>query len=305
MRAARVVRVSGRVSGAREGSNVVVMMTPRGPNAAAPPISNSLVNRENGTFSFSGVMPGAYFVTAREIGPGATWSVRTQLDVSSADVENVSLAFASPITVTGKLRMEGSGSIPGQLPVILTPRDPDQLGVEIPQIVRGSGGAFQILNASPEVYVVETNSRTVYVKGTRVGSVETASPILDLSNGVPSEVEILLGSNPPQVTGAVQYSKTGDPAAGALVVLIPNEPERRNGPFFYRRALTDASGHFLFLAPPQGAYTSYAWADPATAAYMEPDFMKEFEGKGVNVDASEGQKPDIQLTLLRADLDRQ
>ncbi len=301
MRTTRVARVSGRVTGVQDNSIVVVMMTPRAANSAAPPIANSFVNRENGSFSFKGVLPGSYTVTAREMRPGSVWSARTQLEVGDSDVENLSLAFLAPVSATGRLRMDGSGSVPEQLPLSLMPRDPEKLGVEIPPIVKGAGGTFQIRNASPEVYVVQTNSRAVYVKKVRMGNTETSAPILDLTNGAFSDLEILLGSKPARVTGAVLDPKTGAPAANAVVVLIPAEPERRDIADLYRQARTDDSGRFVFAAIPPGAYTAYAWPDASTAAYMEPDFMKDFEAKGVNVDASEGRKPDIQMNLLTVD----
>jgi hypothetical protein len=306
LRKTRMVRVSGLVSRAQEGSNVQLGISPRG-TTAAPPISNTLANRENGAFTFSGVTPGSYTVTATELQSGTYRSMGVQIEVGAADVENLNIAFVSPINVTGRLRMEGSARPPEQLQLSLAPRDPDKAGYENLQIVRGSGGSFHVENASPAAYIVQLNSRTVYVKRVRVGSAENASPILDLSGSAgAADVEILLANNPPRLSGMVLNPKTGEPAVGAAMVLVPDEPERKDSLYFYAQASTDPSGRFTFNAvPATGSYTAYAWADASTAAYMEPDFMKDFEGKGVELELSEGQKPDIQLSLLTADSGRQ
>jgi hypothetical protein len=302
LRKTRVVRVSGRITRLQEGSDVQLRLSPRG-TTAAPPISSTRADRENGAFTFSGVAPGSYSVTATELQSETYRTVGVQIEVGASDVENLNIAFAPHINVNGRLRMEGSDRLPEQVPVSLAPRDSDKAGYEILQILRGSGGSFRVQNASPAAYIVQLNSRTMYVKKVRVGSTETASPILDLSSsaGV-ADVEILLSNNPPRVSGTVRNPKTGEPAAKATVVLIPNEPERKGDVFFYEQASADASGRFTFTAPPvAGSYTAYAWPDASTAAYMEPDFMKEFEGKGVELEVSEGRESDLKLSLLTAD----
>jgi hypothetical protein len=305
LRKARLLRVSGRASRTVDGANPELSISPRGLNAAASPISRTAVNRENGSFSFTGVLPGSYVVTARELAPGTVRTTGVEIEVGASDIENLNLAFVPPVAVTGKLRIEGSDRLPEQLSLNLAPRDPDpeKAGYENLQVVGGAGGTFQVRNASQSAYIVRLNSRTLYVKRVRVGSTATASPILDLgSSAGTAEVEILLASNPPRITGSVRNPMTGDPRAGALVVLVPNEPERKDVDYFYAPATTDASGRFDISAQLfPGSYTAYAWPDAGAAAYMEPDFMKAFEGKGVNVDVSEGRRPDIQLSLLNID----
>ena len=143
-----------------------------------------------------------------------------------------------------------------------------------------------------------------YVKSILWTGVQLAMPDLDLTATSPTPVEIVLSPNAGQAAGAVQDEKTQQPAPGAIVVLVPQEKERRDRESFYKSTTADQSGQFTLKNLVPGEYKAFAWEEMESGAYMDPDFLQPFDSKGVPVTISERGRPSLQLTLLRVDPNR-
>jgi len=113
-------------------------------------------------------------------------------------------------------------------------------------------------------------------------------------------LDILLGTNPPQVTGSVVNAETQQPAPAVTVVLIPQEKERKGLSFFYSTTSTDQYGNFTFNRVMPGDYKVYAWEDIQYGLYYDPDFMMEYESKGESVTAKEASPVNVKLTMIPA-----
>jgi uncharacterized protein (DUF2141 family) len=87
-----------------------------------------------------------------------------------------------------------------------------------------------------------------------------------------------------------------------MVVLVPQDKERRAQSVYYRSAATDESGRFRFQSVVPGDYAVFAWEDLEEGdAYMDPEFLKPFESKGLAVTIREGEKQEIQVTAIPGD----
>jgi hypothetical protein len=57
-------------------------------------------------------------------------------------------------------------------------------------------------------------------------------------------------------------------------------------------------GQFRISGPP-GKYQAFAWLGIETMAYLDPDFLKPFESKGVPVEAPPSASLNLQLKAIR------
>jgi hypothetical protein len=186
------------------------------------------------------------------------------------------------------------------LSVRLVAREPLS-GMPAPQPAKvEADGSFRFDDVSPEHYNVTINTpQGFYLKSVRAGSTDALVAGLDLTNGAAS-LEIVLGTNPPQVGGSVLNTAMQQPAAAVTVVLIPQEKERLGQSYFYSSTTTDQFGNFTFSRVTPGEYKIYAWEDAQNGQWYDPDFMKAYEGKGESVSAKEGVPATVKLTMIPA-----
>ena len=104
-----------------------------------------------------------------------------------------------------------------------------------------------------------------------------------------------------QVTGTVLDPNTQKAAPTMMVVLIPQEKERRDHEAFYQTATSDLSGQFRFKSVVPGEYRVYAWEEVEYSAWMDPEFMKPLESRGEAVSVTEGGRQAVQVNLIAAD----
>jgi hypothetical protein len=86
-----------------------------------------------------------------------------------------------------------------------------------------------------------------------------------------------------------------------MVVLIPQEKERRDREAFYRTMTSDLSGQFTFKGVAPGEYRVYAWEEAEYGSWMDPDFLKPVESRGEAVSVSESGRQAVQVNLIPAE----
>jgi hypothetical protein len=72
---------------------------------------------------------------------------------------------------------------------------------------------------------------------------------------------------------------------------------------FYRSATADRAGHFVIHDIPPGEYLMFAWDQVERDAYLDPDFLRQFEDLGQSVRVNEGDHQDVRLPLIPSDPD--
>jgi uncharacterized protein (DUF2141 family) len=140
-----------------------------------------------------------------------------------------------------------------------------------------------------------------YIKSVRAERTDVLLSGLDLTNGAPPALTVVLSANAGQLTGAAQNPDTQKGAAAVTVVLAPQEKERREVMAFYKTANTDQNGSFTIRGITPGEYKIYAWEDLEPGAYMDPDVMKPVESKGVSVTIKEGSSENVMVNMIPAD----
>lgn len=305
---ARIQSVRGRVVGLAPGSIPTVTLIPQDPSALRSQIAGKGASTIDGSFSFTGVFPGDYFVVARDSRLGGTGSALA-IHVGDGDVENLAVNLGQPATVTGRVLVEGiaadSGS-PNPGPGIMvsvrpTGLPPSLAPVSAPPDPRT--GAFVLMNLAAGDYQIQvaaggpsgpSGTRPLYVKSARLGQTDITEGLRVAANTA-DRIEIVLTPDPASV-GGVAIGSRGGPAANTTVVLVPNVARKRFD--LYRSVVTGADGRFRFQNLPPGDYKLFAWDDVETGAWQDPEFIRAFESKGVPVRLAGKSNEDVQLNVI-------
>ncbi len=302
----RTVRVTGRVvsaSSAPVGRATMVRLLPQSessPLSFMPRMSRVL--DRNGRFAIGGVTAGSYWIVADSSDENGRLSGRASIDVGSTAVDDVTLTLSPGAELSGVVKMpEGAPRKTSDLRVTLEPKNSSmQMGGPIPTGVVAEDGKFIVKNVVPDSFVVHVYGvpENCYVKAVRFGDADVTESGVDFSSGVTAgEFVVSLSPGAGQASGSVQ-AEDQKPIAGVSVVLVPDGP-RRTMPQYYKVVSTDQTGNYSIKGITPGEYRAYAFDEIDPGAYMDPDFLKPFEGNGERVTIKENGQESLQLKLIR------
>jgi hypothetical protein len=120
---------------------------------------------------------------------------------------------------------------------------------------------------------------------------------LDLTNASSKPLEIVVSGKTGTVGGSATDDK-GAPAAGVTIVLVPQNPKRRERADWYRTATTDPNGKFSMAGAPPGDYKLFAWEDVEGSAWLDPEFLRPVENQGKPITVREGGSETVQLKTV-------
>jgi hypothetical protein len=83
----------------------------------------------------------------------------------------------------------------------------------------------------------------------------------------------------------------------AVVAVVPDTPYRAT-PLRFRSVVTDSDGQYEIHGIAPGSYKLFAWTELEGAAYLNAEFMKEFEDRGKVVKAEKGAHLETDLTAF-------
>ncbi|HLQ78416.1 MAG TPA: hypothetical protein VK210_13735, partial [Terriglobia bacterium] len=265
----------------------------------------------DGTFESPPLAPGSYRVRAEISSPVArpqpgepppifpTLYASTSVEVVSADVEGVVVAFSPPVSIGGRLRIEGRDT-------------PALSGLDNTRVrLRTSGGnspqpapikpdgMFSIENASVgNAYDVTLTGLPpdMYVKEVRYGEIDLLAEPLRISGQSPVSINIVIGANGGRVDGVLR-DELKTLSAYTQIVLIPDlHRERRD---LYKAVTSDATGRFAFRGISPGDYKIFAWEDMDPYAYFDDDFLSQFDSFSV-VHISESEQRTLDVKLIQS-----
>ena len=301
----RTVHVKGHITHGLSGrQNVSIFLTPRNFGAMVSPMRNNQIDAA-GNFDIGNVRPGQYYLTAglNEGGMNRR-QARVPVDVGGTNVEGLNIVIGPGMTVKGHIRAEGDSAAVdlSNVRLNLQPREPG--GIMFGPMGQGKAnadGSFEISNAAPDRYnlfVIGLPSGA-YVKAIRSGQVDVLASGLDMTGDAsPADMEIVISPKAAAVTGVAQNPNTGTPMPGAMVVIIPQDQQRKEQQTYYKFVASDQNGAFSLTGLTPGDYKAYAWEDIEIGAYMDPDFMKPIEEKGEAVSLQEGEQKTLTLKVI-------
>ena len=260
----------------------------------------------DGSFDIPDVTPGAYVATIMSLtNREVSTTIQQNVDVSSADVNNVAIAVVDPVSLIGQLSIEGKPSNDAAFNfatvlVSLAPSadSPFQGPAHSSQV--STEGAFVLSKIPAGRYAVAASSVPgVYVKSIQFGQTELLGGELDLTSGLSGELRIVYRYGAAEVNG--MPTQTGDTVAPSSlaeqkIMLVPDTLSKvRPDPKFAR---PDAEGKFKFEGLSPGHYVIYAFEQVDFEEIQNPELLKLIAGKGTPIELKEGDKKSINPPLI-------
>ncbi len=267
------------------------------------------------TYRIPKIAAGAYdmfvqIATPPTVQPRAvTHAAKIPFNVSRSDEDLGIIAVRATIPITG--RISAATALPGPLDLkrlVLTLR-PLDLPASMMVNLRGStnppgfndDGTFTAPNVAVGRYQVQLSGlpADTYLISAKSGTRE----VLDAGYTVSADqgpLELVIGgpASVGSVEGAVVNAR-GEPMPSTTVALIPSA-DRRGNPGAFRSTVTDQQGSFSIRSVLNGDYKIFAWEDVEPGAFMDPDFLKEYETRGAALRVQPGSQSGVVVRAVAA-----
>jgi hypothetical protein len=243
-------------------------------SAFSLPISATMASP--GLMEITGIPAGRYNV--RVASGGGNWQQLNGVDLSK-DGEQIDITNAEALSqVKVSVQVPGEATIPPNLAVGLRPgnRLLTALQTVDPKGEKGEKGETEFSQLAPGSYevVVRGSAMRYSIAHMAVEGAQVSGHTLTVAAGASASLSLTLVSGNVEVEGVVK--KAGKGFAGAMVVLVPKNPETNRD--LFRRDQSDLDGTFTLRGVVPGAYTLLAiengwdldWSQPGViGAYLK------------------------------------
>jgi hypothetical protein len=113
-------------------------------------------------------------------------------------------------------------------------------------------------------------------------------------NGAPIDIQLAFDAG--QLSGSV-VDASGKGVDRAAVILVPDKA-RRHRPDQYRVVMSSADGKFSIAGIPPGSYKLFAWDAIEPNAWMNAEFMLNYEDFGTPLMVGASEKISAQIRVL-------
>jgi hypothetical protein len=221
--------------------------------------------------------------------------------VTNADIDGLVITLAAGVRVQGKLIVEGQpiSAVPNLDQLRLSILMPKLSGLGEPTSSDiNAGGSFQVMGLREGEYraIVNMNVPGFYVRSIQYGGQEIMGTVFKFDSSNPGSFEVVLKAGTQTVAGTVTDAQS-HPVPGIAVVLIPAQSGRTD---LIRNTTTDPSGKFTITNLAPGDYEVFSWESIDNNAYMEPDFLKQYEQLGKVISVTESSNVSVDVKLIPA-----
>jgi len=252
-----------------------------------------------GAFSIPQVAPGGYILTATS----DKISTRTSIEVGNASIVDVRVAIPSPIEVSARVSLDPKATSSGiDISKLLFGFHWDSDIPNLPYATYGPGkdNPFTI-RLAPGDYRIRALviPPEAYIRSIRLGTQDVLNDGLHLDASFQSPLEIIIAADTGTLEGAAANAQKR-PEPNVVVALIPGGAHRQRVDLI-QDVRTDAEGRFRFEHVPPGDYSIYSWEDVEPTAWMNSNFMKDFENRGRPVHIDAGVHQTISVEVIPSD----
>ncbi len=272
-------------------------------------------NPADGTFELRDVAPGSYVVTAQiqeanqpqvpllPAGPSRP-SASAAVTVSTTDVDGLALNIVAPVSIPGRLFVEGQelSSVQGfdRMRVQLSQAEAILPFSQTPQFqALNSDGTFRADNALPGQYRLSVFQMPpdFYIKEARFDQTDVLNKPLAFTGSVPTPLDIVLSPKAGQIDGTVMNDKH-EPTPNIQVVLIPDLHRERTD--LYKSSTSAQGGRFTMRGITPGDYKLFAWEALEQFAYFDSDLVQRYEPQAKPVHVTESGKLTVEVSVIPA-----
>lgn len=251
-----------------------------------------------GNFELHGIPAGDYIVMAQKASESensGNKSGRKSIHVEDANLNGVEILIARGVEVSGRIRVEGKASLAlSQMLGTLESTDgaaTESVG-EVDNASVKPDGSFAFHDVPEGSYRIDFSPipQGFFMKA------DAGETAITVTRGQPLRgLDLVISSGAARIKGTALNDQ--QPVAGAAVVLVP-AAGRRSEPGFFKHAVTDRQGRFSLQGIVPGDYEVLAFEEMQRGAFMDPDFLAEYEGRGKEVTLKDGDDLSLELDVI-------
>ena len=260
--------------------------------------SNNLV-KADGSFELPEIAPGEYTVSATLFDEGKSYSTQRDVDVVASDVDGLVLNLTTGVTVPGRINWEGKPTPRKAGTSIYLDSEMSRFGIGHADAHIDEDWQFTLKDVPDGTFKIHLTdlSEDCYIKEVRFG--DTVLPDREVRvRGTGANLEITVSSQGVHISGTI-LNADSLPVSGAWVVAVP-EGEKRKLLSLFKARSTDQYGHFEIRGLAPGKYKIFSWEGIEARAWEDPDFMKDYEDKGQDIEVQDGDQKSVELKSLAA-----
>jgi protocatechuate 3,4-dioxygenase beta subunit len=242
-----------------------------------------------GLFEISGVPAGHYDVRLPNAG---TWKQMDGVDLSrdGQEIDTTKAETLSEVKVT--VQIPGESKIPTGLVIGL--RAAHKISATGQSIDAKGEGQFQQLAPGTYEIVVEGGPQRYSITQLSVEGTEVPGHAVTIPAGWSPTISITLVAGDVEVDGVAR--KAGHPFAGAMVVLVPKNPEMNHS--LFRRDQSDLDGTFTLHGVVPGSYTLLAVEDGWDLDWLQPSVISAYLKRGEKIQVQ--PQPNRHMNVVEA-----
>lgn len=252
--------------------------------------------KADGTFSYGGVSPGSYTLSARATreGGGVLWAA-TDVVVDGETVSGLSLALADGLTVSGTIAFEADGV---DLPDNFTRARINFLPMTGAMILNAGGttinsSGFTVRGLVPGPYRVMANFNTPEVNWTLKSAMIKGRDALDLPFELSSNDNIsdavLTFTNKTQTLTGTMSDASQRPAPDYTIVVFPEDRALWPSTRRVRTVRPGTDGKFTITGLPSGSYRIAAVTDISPEETRDLALLEELAGASIVFTLGDGE----------------
>ena len=266
-----------------------------------------------GRFSYAGLSPGQYVITARTSPPasaatdpasGPRWAM-AEVTVNGAD-QSVALALQPAMTLSGTVVFDGAAlSRPASLAtmrVSMQSMDAGRVSIGVPPAAVNPDGTYVIRGVTPGRYRLSATSPSAPVgwmlRSAVVGGVDSLDVPIDVGPSQPVEGAVLTFTDHPTELSGVLQTPAGVPTSNYFIIVFATDKRART-PSSRRTVMARpaSSGRYTVRNLPPGEYFVAAVTDVEFNAWFDPAFLSELVASSTKVTFGEGEKKTLDLRI--------
>ena len=240
-----------------------------------------------GVFEITGI-PAGHYTVHQFGGPNTQVNEPSEVELSSTS-SDLDMSSGSPAsTVKVKVQVVGESKVP--VPMRIAMRNSKGRVASIRPVSAEGEATFTNVSTGEYNFTAGSPNKPYSVRIASTNGV-TEGRKLNVSSGSSLEVTLSLIGGEVTVEGVAQ--RAGKPFSGAMVVLVPKDPEAKRE--FFRRDQSDMDGTFSLLQVFPGNYTVIAIEDGWDLDWGKPEVLAQYTKHGQSITVGSQTKASSQL----------
>ena len=268
----------------------------------------------DGTFSFNGLTPGQYIISARaataaapastDLNRNAPLFARADVTITGQKIPDVMLTLDAGASISGTVQSEGTSALDMRtvsvsLEAILGKND---VAIGVTGVTPAADGSFTIIGVTPGRYrataIIRSGGPTTWsAKSAAIGGHEALIDGFDVGTADMSGLTVTMTDRATELTGTLQDA-SGRAAPDFYIIAFPvNEKLWFNNSRYIKTARPGVDGLFTLKNLPPGDYRIAAVTDVETNEWFEPSFLQQLVAASASLSLAEGEKKSFPLKI--------